>query len=195
MPTQKKRKRRTVYKPQDWYGTFLGALANTGNVTLSAQACKIDRTVPYFWRNKDAAFREQWDSAMAEAGELLEAEARRRATVGVEQVRYILYRGELVPDFSQPGRFVDDAGVPWVEGRSTGKKRWSGQFLAERKIEYSDSLLTLLIKGAMPDKYADRQKTESGEVEREARRLADELGVTVDQLLDEARRYGLEGSE
>lgn len=188
---KEKRKRRTRITAPDWYETFLGVLANTGNVTLAAQQCGIDRTTPYVWKGKDPDFARQWDSAMEGAGDLLEAEARRRATVGTESIRYMLYRGELVPDLTQPGRWVDEQGQTWREGVSTGRKVWSGQFLAERRIDYSDSLLSKLLDGAKPDKYAQRIKQESGAVEREARRLADELGISVDALLEEARRIGL----
>lgn len=69
-------------------GRFLRLLAETGNVTLAAEAAGVARQTPYKWRDKDSKFAEAWAAAEEEAADRLEAEARRRAVEGVEKPVY-----------------------------------------------------------------------------------------------------------
>jgi hypothetical protein len=72
---------------------FLRSLASTGNVGLSCKAAGIARSTAYEWR-KDEEFAKGWESALEEASDVLEAEARRRGAEGVEEP--VFYQGEDV---------------------------------------------------------------------------------------------------
>ena len=80
---------------------FLRELSQTCNVTLACRAVGIARKTIYDYRNHDEEFAEAWDSAVEEAIDLLEGEARRRAYEGT--VRDVFYQGErcgLVREYS-----------------------------------------------------------------------------------------------
>ena len=79
---------------RSWKPLFLDTLRGTGNVRLSARNANITRQVVYRARDRSAKFRADWDEALEEARELLEAEARRRAAIGVDEP--IFYKGEVV---------------------------------------------------------------------------------------------------
>ena len=57
---------------------FITALRNSGNVHASCRAAGIARKTAYNWRNKWASFAADWDEALEDACDILEAEARRR---------------------------------------------------------------------------------------------------------------------
>lgn len=71
--------------PAIWEKAFLKVLSKTGNVTKSARAAKVDRSTVYDHRNNDPVFAALWLEAEAEASDLLEAEAWRRAVEGVNE--------------------------------------------------------------------------------------------------------------
>lgn len=73
---------------------FLKSLASTGNVGLSVEAAGIGRSTVYEWREKDGTFAKEWDTALADASDVLEAEARRRAAEGT--LEPVFYQGEKV---------------------------------------------------------------------------------------------------
>ena len=79
---------------RSWKPLFLDTLRGTGNVRLSARNANITRQVVYRARDRSAKFRADWDEALEEARELLEAEARRRAAIGVDEP--VFYKGEVV---------------------------------------------------------------------------------------------------
>ena len=79
---------------RSWKPLFLDTLRGTGNVRLSARNANVTRQVVYRARDSSAKFRADWDEAIEEARELLEAEARRRAAIGVEEP--VFYKGEIV---------------------------------------------------------------------------------------------------
>lgn len=64
---------------------FLNLLRTNANVTLSAHAVDISRTCAYDHRHDDPEFAAEWDTAIEEAVDLLEAECRRRAFEGCEE--------------------------------------------------------------------------------------------------------------
>ena len=64
------------------------------HVRLAASNAGVARQVAYRARDSSPTFRDAWDEALEEARELLEAEARRRAAVGVEEPVY--YKGQVV---------------------------------------------------------------------------------------------------
>ena len=61
---------------------FLDRLRNSGNIRLSCKAAGIPRRTVYNWRDKWSTFRTDWDDALEDACDALEAEAWRRATDG-----------------------------------------------------------------------------------------------------------------
>jgi len=73
---------------RDWREVFLETLAKTGNITLSAKKAKVDRANAYRIRGEEKEFAEAWDNALADSGDLLEQEARRRAAKGVRKPVY-----------------------------------------------------------------------------------------------------------
>ena len=77
-----------------WKPLFLDTLRGTGNVRLAASNADVARQVVYRARDSSATFRAEWDEALEEARELLEAEARRRASIGVDEP--VFYKGKVV---------------------------------------------------------------------------------------------------
>lgn len=129
---------------------FFKSLSKYGGISKAAKAAGYSRASVYEWREKDEAFAEAWKSAVEEATDNLELEARRRAHDGVEKLKF--YQGELitVPLRYANGRIKEDAEgnaimVPYVEH------------------EYSDALLTLLLKAHRPQKFKERFDLTSGD--------------------------------
>lgn len=58
---------------------FLKRLRNTGNVRLSCEAADVPRSTAYRWRDKWSTFADEWDEALDDACDILEAEAWKRA--------------------------------------------------------------------------------------------------------------------
>lgn len=166
---------------------FLAAYAACGNVTLAAEGAGIHRTLHYRWLGDDLTYADAFRQAEEQAADRLEQAARARAVGGVESRRLILYRGEPVIDWSVPGAWVDDGGKPWREGSSRGRKRWTGAFLYEVETKYSDTLLIFLLKGARPDKYAERHKHDhKHDIRKAAEETAAEIGKP--ELADQIER-------
>lgn len=111
----------------DWRPKFLEALAATGNVRFACKAAGIGRTTAYRGKEADPAFGEQWDDACDDAADVLELEARRRATQGVERTRYV----------------------------RVGKNPKTGLIDYQKVVEreYSDTLLMFLLRGIRPEVY------------------------------------------
>ena len=76
-----------------WQGAFIERLRATGNVTLAARVAGVSRQEVYNARNRNKTFRRLWNEALEEAVDLLDGEARRRAT-GIK--RDIYYAGKVV---------------------------------------------------------------------------------------------------
>ena len=76
-----------------WRGVFIERLKATGNVTLATSGAGVGRGHAYRTRNRSKAFRLLWDDALEQAVDLLDGEARRRAT-GIK--RDVWYAGEKV---------------------------------------------------------------------------------------------------
>lgn len=64
---------------QGWEKAFLAALANSGNVRTSCQLSGIGKSQVYRRRESDPVFAKACDTALEDALEVLEEEARRRA--------------------------------------------------------------------------------------------------------------------
>lgn len=64
---------------------FLAAYAKTGIISAAAKAADIERHTPRVWMKSDPEFRRAFKQARNHAADMLEAEALRRATRGVEK--------------------------------------------------------------------------------------------------------------
>lgn len=106
---------------------FLETLSRTGNPSAACQASHLTRRSINRMRESDPAFAKDYDEAMEEAADLLEAEAWRRALEGVPQP--LLRAGQPV---------FDAEGVPITVRR------------------YSDPLLVMLLRGCKPEKFQRR---------------------------------------
>ena len=73
---------------------FIEVLRETGNVTLAAQHAGQSRNQVHDVRQRSKHFAAQWDDALEEATDLLEAEAWRRAVIGVDKP--VFYKGKVV---------------------------------------------------------------------------------------------------
>ena len=79
---------------RDWKPEFIEVLRETGNVTLAAQHAGQSRNQVHDVRQRSKRFAAQWDNALEEATDLLEAEARRRALTGIDKP--VFYKGKVV---------------------------------------------------------------------------------------------------
>ena len=110
---------------------FLAALAQTGNISRSAAAVRIDRHAHYAWMAEDETYPERVAAAFDIAADELEAEARRRAVEGLRRYKF---------DRSGKPLLHPETGQPYCE------------------LEYSDPLLIFLLKGAKPARYRERHE-------------------------------------
>lgn len=72
---------------------FLAAYAETGNVSAALRASKVGRTTHYQWVKTDPDYKAAVDAAEEEAGDALEAEARRRAFAGSDTLLIFMLKG------------------------------------------------------------------------------------------------------
>jgi hypothetical protein len=107
---------------------FLRAYAETGNISAAAVLASVGRRTHYDWLQADPAYAAAFSEAADEAADALEGEARRRALQGVDQ-----------PVFGSMGNGLGTGEVGLIR-------------------KYSDTLLIFLLKGARPEKYAERHK-------------------------------------
>ncbi|HEY4752910.1 MAG TPA: hypothetical protein VIH37_06460 [Candidatus Limnocylindrales bacterium] len=75
-----------------WAAKFLQVFAESGNVSLAARACGIDRTTPYALRQRDEGFAAMWQEAQDAAVDALEARARQLALEGNTTLLMFLLR-------------------------------------------------------------------------------------------------------
>ena len=106
---------------------FLETLGRTGNPSAACQASHLTRRFINRMRENDPVFARDYNEAMEEAADLLEAEAWRRALEGVPQL--LLKAGQPVLD---------------ADGTAITVRR------------YSDPLLVMLLRGCKPDKFQRR---------------------------------------
>lgn len=120
---------------------FLAAIRKYPNITAAAKAAGISREAHYRRLEDDEKYRVEFERAYSDGIAAIEDEAIRRAVRGVQ--RPVLYHGLPVMIPKDP----DDP-----EGGSTPLM----------ETEYSDSLITLLLKAKKPEEYKERieQKVE-----------------------------------
>jgi hypothetical protein len=110
--------------PHPKKAAFLAAYASVATISHAAKLVGIDRSTHYDWLEKDPQYVKDFNEAKQTACDNLEAEARRRAVAGCEEVVY-------------------------YQGVECGRVR-----------KYSDTLLIVLLKAAMPEKYIERRALE-----------------------------------
>jgi len=79
---------------------FLAILAAGSSVSAACRAAGYARSSAYHWRNTDDAFAQYWAQAREEGTDLLEDEAIRRASIGVEKPVY--YQGQKIGSTRDP---------------------------------------------------------------------------------------------
>lgn len=156
-----KKAQRAPYTSVDWADAFLSALRKSGNISKACRLSSVARSAAYERRKVDESFAAQWDDALDESADVLEAEAWRRAVEGLERKKF-------------------DKGNPIIDPAT--KKHY-----IER--EYSDTLLIFLLKGARPAKYRERGSLElAGKVQIDDTGLTDDERATrIATILDAAR--------
>lgn len=126
---------------------FLAAYEVCLNISKSAAAANVSCTSHYGWLSKSETYRKRFVEVHEACGEVLEAEAVRRAVEGEKKL--VTYKGEPVYVW------VDEDGEV-VEPNS--KKAFKRVPLFNR--EKSDTLLLALLKAKKPDAYKDRSASE-----------------------------------
>ncbi len=151
-----------VYSP--WVQPFLEQLEVDGNVSRAAKAAGINSTTAYALKKRDADFAASWDLALEDAADSLEAEARRRAVVGVQEP--VVYQGQLTPVWERDanGNIVMESyqatdaktGDTVTLTRPVQARDADGQPAWLTITKHSDALLALLLKGRRKRVFADR---------------------------------------
>src|ERR1700760_3097839 len=96
---------RTI-RTQSTREVFLRALAETGNVSASAEAAGIGRNALYQWRSDDLGFARAWDLALELGVDALEDEAKRRAMNGSDTLLMFLLRGRRPEVYGQKSQIA-----------------------------------------------------------------------------------------
>lgn len=108
----------------DQRARFIAHLAQSANVTASAEIAGFARSTAYDLRASDDEFASEWDDALEQATDSLEAEARRRAMYGVKE-----------PVVNKDGLVFDENDQPLYVQR------------------YSDTLMIALLKAHRAPKF------------------------------------------
>lgn len=140
------RQRWTARKRQ----VFLATLRNTANVSAAAREAGLPRRSAYQLRDHDPAFREDWQQALEEALDDLEAELRRRAIEGVEKP--VFYAGKPCGTIRT---YSDQLGVFLLKCRRpevfAGERGEGGEPFERELASAKDELAARLTRLAPPD--------------------------------------------
>lgn len=101
-------KKRTA---REWRPVFISTLRNTGNVRASCQAAGVSRPVAYNARESSPEFAKEWDTALQDAIDVLEAVARKRAQESSDTLLIFLlksHRPEVYRDLPPPPTLLQD---------------------------------------------------------------------------------------
>jgi hypothetical protein len=104
----------------DWRPAFLLALREAGAVRYACEAAGVGRTTAYRHRERDATFASAWAEAIEDACDELEAEARRRAKEGSDQLLMFLLKSHR-PRVYRDAHRIEHAGA--IEHRSLDYSR------------------------------------------------------------------------
>lgn len=131
---------------------FLTNFEAHGNASQAAKAIGTTMLRIERWVKDDEAFANAIRVAMQVAGNMLEAEARRRAVEGCRKYRFDKGR----PVYWQPPEGHPDYEIEEIPEGSYGYPGTRVKLAHYYELTYSDGLLTTLLKGAMPEKYGDK---------------------------------------
>lgn len=160
MAKRKSNKRNKI--PHHKKAAFLAAFAEVGTIGRAAEASGVDRGTHYRWLEADNDYAKAFSDAAEAAADKLEAEARRRAHDGLLRMKF--HQGEPIID--------PRTKEPYFE------------------LEYSDTLLIFLLKGARPEKFRDNVKVEhAGKVSTANKTTIDLSGLSDDELLKFERAF------
>lgn len=126
--------------PKHWQNHFLEVLRETGIVRTAAEAAGVGRTFVYHARVRDSVFAKKWDAAMADAIDLLEAIAFKRASEISDTLLIFLLKSH------RPERYADRLRIDFV--------RQEAARLAEGTDLSADELIALA-EEIMAGKVAD----------------------------------------
>lgn len=132
----------TAGKARD-YLVFLDVLSKTGNQTEALRLSGMRRADVLARKRDDPDFAEAFNEAVAVSNDALEAEARRRAVEGVEEL--VIQSGSPVYERDAKGNILCDE---------------IGQPIPVKKKVYSDKLLETMLKANMPEKYRENVKVD-----------------------------------
>ncbi len=132
---------------------FLMAFAAYGRVFTAADAVGVSRSIHYVWL-KDPEYADAFKLAEDIAGDVLEAEAVRRAVEGIEEP--VVYQGAMIGHWRLP----DGSRLP---GNSQEEPPAKGaDFVPLTVNKRSDNLLRLLLEGFKGSKYATQRHQVAG---------------------------------
>jgi hypothetical protein len=82
----------TAKSAGEWIPTFLEALRTVPVVRIACERAGISRKTAYAWRGQDPSFRQQWDEALEDGIDVLEATGHQRARQGSDRLLMFLLR-------------------------------------------------------------------------------------------------------
>jgi len=119
---------------------FLSSLSEFPSTAMAARAAGVSMTTAYKHKYKDADFSEAWDIAIEIGYNILEAEAIRRAVMGVKEDVY--HKGEVV---GQVTKYSDTLLAFLLKGRRR-------DVFGDKANENSeDASITIRVVGGLPD--------------------------------------------
>lgn len=119
-PKRAQQKATPLHAGVKWEAAFIASLRDQGVVRAACEAAEIVRSTAYRRRDESLAFAAQWDEALQDFADTLEAEAIRRARDGT--IKGIYHQGVLM----------------------------------NTELQYSDTLMTQMLKAKRPDEYGDK---------------------------------------
>ena len=124
----KGRKAPKLFVPPTWWARFFAHFCDSGNVRFSAKAAGVSRENVYQTAQRHPEFAHMWISAKEDAIEALEAEARKRATMGQSDTLLIFLLKSLRPDVYRENVHIE------VNARREAKRLAHEQGLSEEEV-------------------------------------------------------------
>src|SRR5262249_43111741 len=111
----------------EWVPAFLATLRETANVRRSCEQAGISRTEAYRHRDRDEAFKAQWDEAIEDAVDKLEDVARQRAMETSDTLLIFLQKSHRRRVSREAGRFESEAAQRLEQLEQLAAKRAAGK--------------------------------------------------------------------
>lgn len=87
---------------ETWRPRFIAILRDTSNVRLAANGAGVDRSTAYRARERSAEFRKQWEDAIEDAVDVLEAEAWKRSRATSDVLLIFLLKAHRPLKYREP---------------------------------------------------------------------------------------------